>query len=204
MSEQNTNGYIAEVQKQTVKAVLVEPLNFEHEGDVWVPKSQFDMATLETSDWIRDKLGLKGPLHLQLPDGGWERVEDLNGSNGGGQGRHGPEQRAGREGDEGFEADEPIMTIDEKIARGLDIVAISKQVNLVAAIWELVLHNKTFGELSDRDQGYAVSGIFREITKDKRTLLIAELEQKERRLVAHRSRRKRRTGRRLKEEDDER
>jgi len=48
-------------------------------------------------------------------------------------------------------------------------------VELYADIWKEIMSNKTFINLSPKEQSIAAAGIFREIVKDQRTERIAEL-----------------------------
>ncbi|MBC8521269.1 MAG: hypothetical protein H8D26_04675 [Methanomicrobia archaeon] len=63
------------VKKETEKAYLVTPLNFEVEGDLFIPKSAVDNWIVEP--WLCKQRKLDGGLTLRLPEKGVKGIEKI-------------------------------------------------------------------------------------------------------------------------------
>lgn len=197
MSEQEKveERYDALIMRETEKAILVEPLNFNTEESIWIPKSQFQVESLEIRPWMLKKLGFEAPLHLQLPEGGWQAVEKRypREDSGGNEAKQEEERDALKSPRTGAtviddnpanetikdrDGDEHIMTLDEKLTQikidaiedGLDAIVqqkLQKHVKTLACIWRFIRADETFKKVTEIQRGYAVSAIYREHNREE-------------------------------------
>ena len=182
--------YNALIMMQTEKAIRVEPINFNAEESIWIPKSQFQVESLEIKPWMLEKLGFtKVPLHLQLPQGGWPAVEKKypevtkeedvakqeearEAFKGPGSGATVVDDNPANEELEDRDGDNHAMTLNEKLTEikveaiedGLEAIEerkLAKSVKTFACIWKHIRMDNTFKKLTEMQRGYAASAIFK-------------------------------------------
>lgn len=192
MSEQEKiEAYNALIVVEREKSIRIEPVNFTSEETIWIPKSQFQIESLEIEPWLLEKLGFDTiPLRLQLPEGGWSAVEKqytIKQSGKEGEARQ-EEERAALEGPgsgatvhddnpaneklEDRDGEKHIMTLNEKLTEikveaiedGLDAIEeqkIARSVKTFACIWKHIREDNTFQRLTEIQRGYAASAIYK-------------------------------------------